>query len=165
MYRGTGYDRCGDPIQLAVHLVRALTTRKEFEAFHVVQVINQDVTLPEAPAHIVEDPPRQRPSEEVPVIMLSEIYQHRAILQTVLNVGAVADVVLAYDLFKWILAGYDERLKGQLDARLQLEKFHLEEFGFNQLGWRPAIKANGVFLLLGDLSQPHHKGYMPNFPW
>ena len=166
MFRPTShFQRPAAPIDTAIMLIKDLTTNKGFEAFHVPLMVENDPTVPKVAPALGEEEARARYVTEAPVILLSEIHRNKPVLQAVLNGAAVESVSHAYELFKWLLAGFDDRLAGQFDARLHLEKFHFEEFAFSQMGPRPAIKANNVFLILGDISQPYHPGYMPNFPW
>lgn len=154
------------PVENAVMVINNLTTQREFRAFFTSDLLGDDPTAPQSSATTTEERRREMGApEDVRLCLLSEVVRNKETFSEVLDANLVAEVCYTHDLLKWIFVGFDQRLIGQLDAKLQAAKINLEEFGFGRLGYRPAIKANGAFLVLGDVQLPYNKGYMPHIPW
>lgn len=158
--------RQDSPVENAVMVINNLTTQREFRAFFISDLLGDDPTASQSSAPATEGCGREMGApEDVRLCLLSEVARNKAAFSEVLNADMVSEVCYVHDLLKWIFTGFDQRLIGQLDVKLQAAKLNLEEFGFGRLGYRPAIKANGAFIVLGDLQLPYNKGYMPHIPW
>lgn len=63
-------------------------------------------------------------------------------------------------LLDWILFGYDDVMKGELMAKLEVEGFKIieEEFEDYRIGLRPVLVTKQGVILLSKLDEPYHKG-------